>query len=111
MKKILAFMAVAILFTSTSADAFIGQSRTYKIESDFGITGPAKLVVLPKAFHYQTKTAYFYVPFSSIDYTLLEGTTLTVSVRGRLITLKTRSKATAQALNKDLTRAISGEYQ
>lgn len=110
MKKLLTLMAVVMLFTSTSAYAFMGQSKTYKIESDFGIIGPSKLVVLPTAFWYETKDAYFYVPFSSIDYTLLEHETIKVSVRGKLITLKVTSKATAKSLNKDLTRAISGEY-
>ena len=110
MKKILPLIAVAIFFSSTSAYAFIGQSKSYKIESDFGITGPSKLVVLPTAFRYETKDAYFYVPFTSIDYTLLENAKIKVSVRGKVITIKAASKISAKSLNNDLTRAISGEY-
>jgi len=78
MKKRFALLFFAILFTSSSAYAFIGQSRDYDVESDFGITGSCTMVVLPKAFRLETKDAYFYVPFGSIDYTLLENMTITV---------------------------------
>lgn len=100
-------MTVAMLFTSTSAYAFMGKSKTYEVESDFGITGPSKLVIFPQSFRFKTKDANFYVPFTSIDYTLLENTTVKVSIRGKVITLKTGSKAYARSLNDDLTGAIS----
>ena len=111
MNKTVTFMAIAMLFTSTSAYAFMGKSKSYNVESDFGITGPSKLVVLPKAFRYKTDDAFFYVPFSSIDYTLLENRKIIVSVRGEVITIKAASKRYAASLNDDLTRAISGEFQ
>jgi len=103
-------LVVAILFASSSAYAFVGQSRDYAVESDFGITGPCTMVVLPKAFRLEADGASFYVPFTSIDYTLLENTTITISIRGKVITLKVRSKALAMKLNEDLTRAIMGDF-
>jgi len=103
-------LVVAILFASSSAHAFIGQSRDYAVESDFGITGSCTMVVLSKAFGLEAEGAYFYVPFTGIDYTLLENTTIIVSIRGKVITLKVRSKALAKKLNEDLTRAITGDF-
>ena len=110
MKKILSFMAIVMLFASSSAHAFIGQSKPYKVESDFGITGPAEMVVFPSAFQLETKDVNFYVPFTAVDYTRLENKTITVSVSGKIITIKVSSTAYATTLYKDLTKAISGEY-
>ena len=110
MKMKFAWLVVAILFASSSAYAFIGQSRDYAVESDFGITGSCTMVVFPKSFRLEAEGATFYVPFTSIDYTLLENTTITVSMRGKIITLKVRSKALAMKLNEDLTRAITGDF-
>jgi len=110
MKTAFSLIAVAMLFTSTSAYAYIGHSKSYKVESDFGITGPSKLVVFPRALRLETKDAHFLVPLASVDYTLLENTTLKVSVRGKVITIKIKSRASAESLNKDLTGSILGEY-
>jgi hypothetical protein len=110
MKKLLTFIAVVMFFASSPAHAFIGQSKPYKVESDFGITGPSEMVVFPSAFQLETKEVTFYVPFTAIDYTRLENKTITVSMNGKIITIKVSSTAYATTLYKDLTKAISGEF-
>lgn len=110
MKKILILLAVTVLFTSTSAYAFIGHSKSYKVESDFGVVGPATLVVFPESFTCETENTRFYVPFTSIDYTILENRVVQISVRGKVITVEVNSKTNAKSLYDDLTRAISGDF-
>ena len=110
MKMRLILIAVALFIATTSAHAFVGQSKAYKIESDFGIIGACKMVVFPTAFQFETKQTNFYVPFTAIGYTKLEGKNITVSVRGKVITIKASNAAYAKSLYHDLTRAISGEY-
>jgi hypothetical protein len=110
MKKRLMFIVTMILMASSPAHAFVGQSKTYKVESDFGISGASEFVVFPTAFQYETKDANFYVPFTAINYTLLENKTITISVRGKIITIKAANSAYAKSLYHDLTRAIAGEY-
>lgn len=110
MKKIL-FLIAAIAFSAASAaHAFVGHSKAYKIESDFGIVGSCEMVVFPTAFQLETKEANFYVPFTAIDYTRLEGKTISVSVRGKLITIESANPIYAKSLYHDLTHAIAGDY-
>lgn len=110
MKTRLILIAIAMLIASTSAHAFIGQSKTYKVESDFGIIGAAEMVVFPTAFQLETGEVNFYVPFSAIDFTRLENKTITVSVRGKVMTIWTDKPFNAKSLYQDLTRAISGDF-
>jgi len=110
MKMRLILIAAAMVVASTSAHAFIGQSKTYKVESDFGIVGPSEMVIFPTAFQLETDEVNFYVPFTAVDFTRLENKTITVSVRGKTITIWTANPAYAKKLYQDLTKAIAGEY-
>jgi len=110
MKIMLILFATLMFFGTSSAYAFVGQSKTYKIESDFGIVGPSEMVVFPTAFQFETKEINFYVPFTAVDFTRLEDNTITVSVRGRLIIIRTTNQFHAKGLYHDLTHAIAGDY-
>lgn len=103
-------IAAVMCLASSPAYAFIGQSKAYKIESDFGITGSSEMVVFPTAFQFETKETNFYVPFTAIDYTRLENKTIIVSIRGQVITIKATNRSYAKILYQDLTKAIAGEY-
>ncbi|MES0370961.1 MAG: hypothetical protein ABUK11_01665 [Mariprofundaceae bacterium] len=110
MKKTSLLIVIAILFMSSPANAFIGKSKSYKVESDYGILGPSKLVVFLTAFRLKSEDASFHVPFSSIDYVHVEGLAIKVSVRGKMMTIMAKSKAYAEKISDDLTRAMAGEF-
>lgn len=110
MKKTLTLITAILFLASAPAHAFIGHSKAYKVESNFGIVGSCEMVVFPTAFQFETKEAGFYVPFSAIDFTRMEGKTITISVRGKLITIELSNPMYAKSLYHDLTHAIAGDY-
>jgi len=111
MKKVLMILAVVTFFISSSADAFIGHSKSYKVESDFGIKGSCILVVYPKSFRIETDDAHFYVPLTGIDYFSLENKTIRISVKGTVMTFVVNSKVNAEKLNHDLIEAMTAERE